>query len=425
MPLVMLGINHRQAEVELREKLSLQSTDIPQALEYLMQDEKIAECFLLSTCNRTELYAVCHKKEVLLQRFQDFFKDVKQQPLNNGLPEAMYIREEEDAARHLFNVTCGLDSMVIGETQILKQVKEAYQSCQETGTAGTYLHSLCQKAIATGKKVHTLTALGEHAISFGYAAVEVARLVFNSLENHTLMVIGTGEMAKLTLQNLFALGAQEVIVASRQQGRAAALADRFKGKVLNYTELDDGLAKADVIICATQAPHYIINVEKLSGLPQAKTGRPLLIIDLAVPRNVDPAVTTLERVYLYNLDDLQFIISENLKNREVEAEKAVDIIDEQVEKFSRWYRRQRAIPIITALRHRSEQIRKSKLEQFGTESLSPREQQLLDKLTKSLVNSMLKEPVSALKDLCLQHDYELAEKYTRQLFGLEPKRPGN
>ncbi len=423
MHLVLLGVNHRHAGLQLREKLSLPENEIPLALDYFLQDDEIAECLLLSTCNRTELYAVCSGKEELLTRFYGFFQDVKYQNFDSSLSQALYMREEEDAVRHLFAVACGLDSMVLGETQILGQLKEAYHNCQSAGATGAYLHNLCQKAIATGKKVHTFTNLGQHAVSFGYAAVEVARLIFDSLQNQTLMVIGTGEMAKLTLQNLFSLGAGEVIVASRHRERAAALAGRFKGKVVNYARLADGLAKADVVICATQAPHYIINVEKLLHLRHGRKHQPLLLIDLAVPRNVDPAVASLEGVHLYNLDDLQFIISENLKTREAEAGKAGDIVAEQVREFLRWYRRQRAIPIITALRRKAEQIRQAKLAQFGATALPPREQQLVDKLTKSLVNTLLKEPVMAVKDLCLEDDYDTAEKYARQILGLESESP--
>ncbi|MEW5920887.1 MAG: glutamyl-tRNA reductase [Bacillota bacterium] len=422
MPLVLLGVNHKQAGLELREKLSFMDKEIPRVLEYFLQDDSIRECFILSTCNRTELYTICKGNEALLARFEGYFREVKKQPLENPLPRVLYIREEEEAVRHLFAVACGLDSMVLGETQILGQIKEAYHQCRETGAMGSYLHGLCQKALATGKKVHTLTTLGQHPVSFGYAAVAVAKHLFQSLQNHTLMVIGTGEMAKLTLQNLFVMGAQEVIVVSRHPERAAALAARFQGKALNYTCLTDGLARADVVICATQAPHFIINVERLERLRRPQKEQPLLLIDLAVPRNVDPAVATLEGVYLYNLDDLQYIINENLKIRENEAAKAGSIIDEQVREFSRWYRRQRAIPIITALRRKSEQIRQAKLEQFGVAALSPREQQLVDKLTRSLTDTLLKEPLLAIKDLCLQDDYTTSEKYARQIFRLEQEQ---
>jgi len=423
LPLVLVGVNHRQAELALREKISLQENEIPLALRYFLEDKGIAECFLLSTCNRTELYAICAGNDELPARFLGFFHDVKKHPPDSALLQALYVRREEEAVRHLFAVSCGLDSMVLGETQILGQVKEAYHSCQAAGATGAYLHSLCQKALATGKKVHTLTALGQHAVSFGYAAAAVARLIFSSLQNHTLMVIGTGEMAKLTLQNLFAMGVQEVIVVSRHRERAATLAGRFQGKVLRLGRLAGELAKADVVICATQAPHYVITAERLRQQRQRgkQEGKPLLLIDLAVPRNVDPAVASLEGVYLYNLDDLQSIINENLKVRENEALKAQDIVETQVREFLCWYRRQRAIPIIAGLRRKTEQIRQAKLAQFNTAALSAREQQLADKLTRSLVNTLLNEPIMALKDLCLQDDYATAEKYARQIFGLEPQ----
>lgn len=427
MPLVLVGVNHWQAGLELREKISLQENEIAPALHYFLEDKGIAECFLLSTCNRTELYAICAGNNELPSRFLGFFRDVKKHHPESALAQVLYVRREEEAVRHLFAVSCGLDSMVLGETQILGQVKEAYHSCQTAGATGTYLHSLCQKALATGKKVHTLTALGQHAVSFGYAAAAVARLIFCSLQNHTLMVIGTGEMAKLTLQNLFTMGVQEVIVVSRHRERAAALAGRFQGKVLRLGRLAGELAKADVVICATQAPHYIITAERLRQLRQREKqeGKPLLLIDLAVPRNVDPAVANLDGVHLYNLDDLQSIINENLKVRENEALKAQDIVEAQVREFLSWYRRQRAVPIIAGLRRKAEQIRQAKLAQFNTDALSAREQQLADKLTRSLVNTMLSEPIMALKSLCLQDDYAAAEKYARQIFGLDPTQQKN
>lgn len=423
LPLVLVGVNHKQAGLELREIISLQENEIPPALRYFLEGKGIAECFLLSTCNRTELYAICTDDNELSARFLAFFRDVKKHPPDNALSQALYVRREEEAVRHLFAVSCGLDSMVLGETQILGQVKEAYHCCQAAGATGAYLHSLCQKALATGKKVHTLTTLGQHAVSFGYAAAAVARLIFGSLQNYTLMVIGTGEMAKLTLQNLFAMEVQEVIVVSRHRERAAALAGQFQGKVLRLGRLAGELAKADVVICATQAPHYVITAERLRQLRQREKqeGKPLLLIDLAVPRNVDPDAASLEGVHLYNLDDLQSIINENLKVREHEALKAQDIIEAQVREFLCWYRSQRAVPIIAGLRRKAEQIRQAKLAQFNTAALSAREQQLADKLTRSLVNTLLGDPIMALKSLCLQDDFAAAEKYARQIFGLEPQ----
>jgi len=421
MPLVLIGLNHKHAGIELREKLSLEKEEVEQALNYLLQQENINECFLFSTCNRTELYAICSENHNLQKLFFDFFKTVKKQELERSFENLCYVKEEEAAARHLFRVACGLDSMVLGETQILGQIKEAYYQCMASKATGVYLHSLCRKALSTGKKVHTQTALGQHAVSFGYAAAEIARRIFASLEAHTLMVIGTGEMAKLTLQNLFELGAREIIVATRHRERGEALAARFRGKTLNLTRLDKGFKNADVIICATNAPHYIITAERLSPLLKQENRGPLLIIDLGVPRNVEPAVGSLESVHLYNLDDIEFIIAKNLEARRAEAEKAETIIESQVADFTRWYRRQRAIPFISALRKKAEKIRQEKLQQFAQQlsSLSPKEQETVDKLTRSLVNQLVKDPVLNMKDFSLQPGYELLEKNACLLFGLE------
>jgi len=424
--LAAVGVNHKHADLSLREKLSLEKEEVEQAVRFFMQQDSIEECFIFSTCNRTELYAVCPQKDGLPRLFLSFFQEIKHRQLDGSFLEACYLMEEESAARHLFRVASGLDSMVIGETEILGQVKDAYGWCGEVGGAGVYLHSLCQKAISTGKKVHTETAIGRHAVSFGYAAVEVARRVFESLQDHTLMVVGTGEMARLTLKNLFDSGASEVIVASRDENRAAEIAARFRGKTLNLTMLDEGLQKADVIICATQAPHYIITAERLRALFDQHGKRPLLIVDLGVPRNVEPAAGSVEGVHLYNLDDIESIIAENLLAREAEAQKAELIIEEQVDEFIRWYRRQQAIPFISLLRERGESIRQEKLQEFSStlSSLSKKERQAVDKLTKSLVHQLLKEAILNMKDLSMQPDFKLAEKYARLLFGLEKAAPG-
>ncbi|RJX24739.1 MAG: glutamyl-tRNA reductase [Dethiobacter sp.] len=420
MPLVLIGINHKQACLELREKFSLEKKEIDQALNYLLADGEIRECFLLSTCNRTELYAICNDHYNLQYHFFKLFRKADNELFDQDFERFFYVMKEEDAVRHLFQVACGLDSMVLGETQILGQLKDAYNQCKTAGSTGILLHSLCQKALSTGKKVHTQTSLGEHAVSFGYATVEIARRVFQSLENHTLMVIGTGEMAKLTLQNLFDLGAGDVIVASRRKERGKALAARFKGKVLNFTRLEEGLRKSDVIICATNAPHYIITLEKLAPILEEKKTRPQLIIDLGVPRNVEPAVDSLEGVYLYNLDDLESLIAENIRAREQEAKKAGIIVNDQVVDFIRWYRRQRVIPFVTSLHKKAESIRQEKLQQFsGVSRLTEKEQQLVDKLTRSLVNSLIRDPVFGMKDFSLQADFETAEHYAYRLFGLE------
>ncbi|MDO9534071.1 MAG: glutamyl-tRNA reductase [Bacillota bacterium] len=419
MSLVLLGINHKHAGIELREKLSLQKLEVEQILNDLIRQESIEECFLFSTCNRTELYTICQEADVLPGHFLSSLQKVKDSEIDGKLLDICYTLEEEEAVNHLFRVASGLDSMVIGETQILGQVKDAYYHCSENSSTGVYLHSLCQKALSAGKKIHTQTALGQHAVSFGYAAAELAKKLFTSLENQTLLVIGTGEMAKLTLQNLFELGAGEIIVATRRRKRGEALAGMFQGKTINLTRLDEGLTNADVIICATNAPHYVITKEKL--LPHLDGTRSLLVIDLGVPRNVEPEVGALEGVYLYNLDDIEKIIEGNIRNREAEALKAEVIIKEQVNSFVRWYHRQRVIPLITSLRRKTEETRQKKLEQFADKlsSLSPKEQETIDKLSRSLANDLIRDTIINMKDLSLGSDYEEAEKYIQKILGLE------
>ncbi len=420
MPIVLVGVNHKKADLETREKLSLETEDLKSALDYLLGFEEVEECFLLFTCNRTELYAMCSEKHNLQELFLGFFREVKKLKLEQSVYQALYTLEEEEAAQHLFQVAAGLDSMILGETQILGQVKEAYYQCHELGSTGSYLHELCQMALSTGKKVHTQTGLGQHAVSFGYAAAEIARDIFPSLKQQSMLVVGTGEMAELTLKNLFELGIKEVIVASRDEQRGAELAGRFNGSSINFNRLSEGFEQADVIICATNAPHYVITPERIQALHSRRKGSPLLIIDLGVPRNVAPEVVNMDSVYLYNLDDLRLIIEENLKHRQEEAQKARIIIKHQVKDFNRWYRRQRAIPFILSLREKAESLRQEKLEQFGVFSLSEKERRQVEKLTSSLVNSLIKDTIMAVKDLSLEPGYEEFEPLIYQLLGLEP-----
>ena len=422
MSLVLIGLNHEAAPIDIRESFSLTEKEIESAAEYLLQQEGIEECFLFSTCNRTELYAFCTGEPRSLQEYLlGFFLQQKQidpQVLND---ELFYVMEEKEAAEHLLHVACGLDSMVLGETQILGQVKEAFHFCQEIKATGPYLNSLCQKAIFTGKKAHTETAIGMNAISFGYAAAELAKENFPNLHEQTLVVIGTGEMAELTLQNIFDMGIKEVIVASHYQERAKELASHFKGKTINLTEIDKGLFDADVVICATNAPHYVITAERVHLSLNPQRENPMLVIDLGVPRNVEPEVGNFKQVELYNLDDINTIIQKNLQTRRKEAKKVEGIIEEELSNFIRWYKHQQAIPFITMLREKAEKIRQDKLEQFENQlsSLSAKERRTVEKLTRSLVNRLVKDPIMNMKDLSLQDDYKIAEQYARRILGID------
>ncbi len=423
MPLLLAGINHRKADISIREKLSLDQIELNSILTELLKEEQIEECFILTTCNRTEIYAYCAEHTELVDKFISLLEAVREEKFADNPAAVFYTMEDDQAARHLFRVTAGLDSMVLGETQILGQVKEAYHTCLEMKTTGTYLHNLCQKALATGKKVHTFTYLGRHAVTYGYAAAELARRIFKSLTDHTMMVIGTGEMAELTLQNLFELKVGEVIVASRRRERAAALAAKFRGKTINLTNIEQGLQNASVIICATTAPHYIITRERLAPYLEGSnnSNNQILIIDLGLPRNVEPEVAHMQGVHLYNLDQIEDIISTNMKNRRAEALKAEEIITDQVKAFTRWYQRQQVVPLIAALRKNGEETRLDKLKQFENElaGLSEKEKTAVDNLTRSLVNELLREPVVNMKDMSLDPEFHQVASYSGRLFGID------
>jgi len=423
----MVGINHNSAPLEVREEFSLSQKDLRDALHYLLKQEGIQECFLFSTCNRTELYAWCESKNTLLHYLSSYFNEIKS--VNNRFisGEMFYFLEEEHAVKHLLRVACGLDSTVLGETQVLGQIKDAFLVCQEEKAGGTYINGLVQKAISMGKRAHTETGIGKHAVSFGYASAELARRNFSSLEDKCLVVIGTGEMAKLTLQNIFDLGIKEVVVASHYRSRAEALASRFEGKTVNLKEVDSGLEYADVVICATSAPHYVITARRLLSLLGGQRKEPLLIVDLGVPRNVEPSVDEIQEVKLFNLDDVNRIIQENLKTRQSEARRVEIMVQEEVLEYLKWYQRQKVNPLIADLRQKAEDIRQEKMEEFEKQlaSLSPRQRKAVEKLSRSLVNSFIKDPIMSLKDLSLEKDYEMAEKYARIILGLqEEEKPG-
>ncbi len=421
MNLVMAGINHNSAPLEVREYFSLHEKEIKEAVPFMLKQKGIKECLLFSTCNRTEFYAWSEGNEDVMHAFSAYFKEIKKIESRFLQEKIFYTLEEVDAVRHLFRVACGLDSTVLGETQVLGQIKDAYLVCQEEEACGNYVNGLAQKALSTGKRAHTETEIGQHAVSFGYASAELARQNFSELHDKTMVVIGTGEMAKLTLQNIFDLGIKEVVIASHYPGRAEQLASRFQGKTINLTEIDSGLGEADVVICATNAPHYVVTEKRVQSALLAKERKdPLLLVDLGMPRNVEPVAGEISGVKLFNLDDVNQIIQENLNTRRQEARKVEVVIEEEIEEYMRWYRRQKVNPFIAELRSKADSIRQEKLDEFESQlsSLSSKEKRAVEKLTRSIMNSLLKDPVMNMKDISLTGEYETAEIYARKILGL-------
>lgn len=399
--ILLVGLNHKSAPVELREKLAFKNSSV-HPLELLKESQfPIKEAFFLSTCNRVEFTFVLNRdrKEELLQRLEEFLTKISNIPFG-ALIRHLYFLEDREAIRHIFEVACGLDSMVLGEPQILGQMKDAYRRALELRTCGLVLNKVLHRAFFVAKRVRTETGIGGGAVSVSYTATQLAKKVLGSLRDKKVLLIGAGEMAELACQHLITYGAKEILIANRTLNRAVELAERFKGKAFSLEELPDLLVEADIVISSTGAPGFIITKSMLSPLLKARKFRPLFIIDIAVPRDVDPAVNELENIYLFDIDDLKEVVEENLKNRKKEALRARTIIEEEVLKMEKWLAELSIYPTIRRLARWAEDIRSKELEKTlrRLKDLTDEEKEALEVLTKSLVQKLLQPPIFFLKN---------------------------
>ncbi len=347
MPFV-LGLNHRTAPIGVREKLAIPPHQLPEVLQKLKQGTQTEELVCLSTCNRTEIYVEAKNRapaRAALSRLFETHARVE------GLSDHLYYHESEGAVQHLFSVASGLDSMVQGEHEILAQVKQAYQTAQERGYTGKLLNVLFQRSLYVGKRVRSETRLGEGAASVGSIAVGMAERIFGSLKSRTVMILGAGQMAEVTAKHLLAQKAHSLLVANRTFERACELAKEFGGTAMHFEEGLRQMVSVDIVICSTAAPHAVITPQHIRDIMDVRKGRSLFLIDIAIPRDVDPAVNDIENVYLYNIDDLQQIVNENQERRSQEAAAAARIVQEETREFSRWLQAHRA-GLAVALKHR-------------------------------------------------------------------------
>ncbi len=336
MEIAVLGLNHRTAPVELREKVAFGQRQVPAALQAMQQQIGTQESVILSTCNRVELYAVLPEVNGRRSRLEQFLADFHGlQPAI--LSDRLYWHLAPDSVRHLFKVASGLDSMVVGESEILGQVREAYSQAVATRSVGPVLHRLFQTALKTGKEVRSRTRIGQGATSVSSAAVELARRIFRNLSSKTILVVGAGQMAEGTLASLKERGIRSVLVANRTQEAAACLAERCGGQAVSLNGLEEALAGTDIVICSTSAEGYLMEASDVQRAMGARRQRPLFLIDISVPRNLDPAIGRLEDVYLYDIDDLQAIASANLQVRLAEMEACSRIVESELDRFmARW-----------------------------------------------------------------------------------------
>jgi glutamyl-tRNA reductase len=420
MHLLLVGISHRTAPVELRERVDFQARDLSTALRALSERGSAREAVVVSTCNRAEMYVACDDAEPTRNDLMRFLSEFNQVASAEIAPH-IYDVTDLDAARHLFRVAAGLDSLVVGEPQILGQVKEAHTVASEAHTAGPVLNRLFHASFAVGKRVRTDTGLGSGAVSVSYAAVALAKKIFGDLDGRNVVVIGAGEMGKLTAIHLKSQNVRQITIVSRTMSHAARTAEAIGGaSAAPWDELDAVLGAGDIVVTATGATNPILTKAHIETVMRPRRNRPLFIIDIALPRDVEAEAGEIEQVFLYNLDDLQATVRENLARRSSEVQRAEAIVDEEVQKFGAWFRSRGAIPTVVALRERFETIRRQELERldFKMSSLPPEARARVDEITHLIVEKLLLTPTEQLKSLGDADTVGAYSEALTRLFGL-------
>jgi glutamyl-tRNA reductase len=411
--LLLVGASHRTASIDLRERLAFTGRGHAAALRALAARITPREAAVVSTCNRVELYVACQDVGEATTDVTAFLCDFHRLPAEQVVPH-LYTRTDEDAARHLFRVASGLDSMVVGEPQILGQVKDAYGVAAAERTAGPLLNRLFHWAFAVGKRVRSETSLAEGAVSVSFAAVALAKKIFGNLTGRRVLVVGAGEMGKLTAIHLKAHGIARLVLTSRTLAHAEQLAAEVEGDVIPWDRLSQALREADIVITATGAPKPILDRARVAAALPASRTEPLFLVDIAVPRDVQPEAGDLEQVFLYNIDDLQAIVRENVERRGVESGRAEQIVDEEVAKFGAWHRSRGVIPTVVALRSQFEAIRIAELERLAPKlaHLPPEVRGRLEEVTRLIVEKLLLSPTEQLK---AEGDPEVQSQYAEAL----------
>ena len=405
----ILGLNHRTAPLALREKVAFNEERLIAALRALRQERGVAEAVILSTCNRTEVYwagaATGAELSQWLERHHDPDLD---------LAASLYVHQEQSAVEHAFNVASGLDSMVLGEPQILGQLKDAYRIAHETGSTGPYLNKLFQAAFSTAKRVRSETQIGANAVSLASATVSLARRMYSDLSAHGALMIGAGEMIALTARHFSAAGVKRMVIANRTLSRAQTLAAEIRGTAVELSQLDQALTEADIVISCTASPMPLITKAAVAAAARRRRRRPIFMVDLAVPRDIDPGVADLEDVYLFSIDDLQQLIDENRQQREVAAGGARLLIGEEVARFLAESRTKEAAPAIRALRQQADGIRRQTLEQARRMlSAGKPTDDVLEYLANTLTNRLLHAPTQALRQASESAESGLVETAAR------------
>ncbi|MCL4557918.1 MAG: glutamyl-tRNA reductase [Deltaproteobacteria bacterium] len=400
MKLIVVGLNHKTAPVELREKIGFTENELPSVLKETVSLAEITESIVLSTCNRIEFYVVCEDEGKAVDSITAIMG--RTGGIQKGsLSPYLYVHTDRDAVTHAFRVASSLDSMVIGEAQILGQAKDAYRIASYSSTTGPILNRLMHRAFSVAKKVRTFTPIGLYTVSVSSVAVELAKKIFGRLTGKAVLLMGAGEMAEDAAKYLKDAGASRLTVLSRTFGRASELAERLKGSAVEFDELYDQLMDVDIVVCSTSADHYLITNDRIAKIIRARQHRPLFFIDISVPRNIEPSISALEGVFLFDIDDLNGVTSQNMKEREKAANEAERFIDEEVSRFVNWLGELSLVPTIVSLREKFEAIRQQELKEAISKLAGPTKKdiEVLDGMSKGIINKILHGPITEIKSV--------------------------
>lgn len=425
MHIVVVGLSHKTAPVEIREKLAIPESRLGEALTRLCAYPGVKEGLLLSTCNRVEVYAVVEDLESGYGRIQEFLADAHMSLSSEQLTPHLYWQTGDRAIAHLFRVASSLDSMIIGESQILGQLKDAFDMALTHKTTGLILNKVVKKAISVAKRVRTDTRIAETAVSVSYAAVELAKKIFSDLSDKTVLLVGAGEMAKLAARHFIANGVRHVRVTTRTPQHAVELAGRFNGTPVAFEQFREDMASADIVLVSTGAAHYLVSSDDVQRAVKQRMNRPMFLIDISVPRNIDPAVRHVDDAFLFDIDDLKFRVEQNRGERLQEAEKAEHMVVDEVAVVRQWLQSLEVTPTIVALRNRAEDIKRAEVDKAlgRLANLSPQERALVEGMASSIVNKLIHNTMVTLKTEVTSADGAAFVEAARRFFNLTDAPP--
>ncbi|MFH2060580.1 MAG: glutamyl-tRNA reductase [Pseudomonadota bacterium] len=417
--IILIGANHKTAPVELREKLSFSEEETLAGLEFFKQDQDIKECMIFSTCNRTEILYIPETGDQV-DKVISFISDHKHIDISE-FKKTLYVYKDEEAIQHLFMVASSLDSMMVGEPQILGQIKQAYRVAVSTKSSGVFLNRLMHKAFSVAKRVRKETGIGDNAVSISYAAIELANKIFSDLSQKSVMLLGAGEMAELAVEHLISNNVKDIIVANRTFKNAVELAQKFNGQAVKFEERQEVLIDVDIIISSTGATEYVLTYEHVKKIMKQRNHKTIFFIDIAVPRDIDPKINDISNAYVYDIDDLNNIVESNIEQRGKETIKAQRFIDEAVVKFCKWLESLAIVPTIKALNDKMTAIVEMECKKTlsSLKHLSDEDVEAIRRMTQAIASRTIHDPILFLRNIGDHRDDSLYLNVTQQLFNIK------